>query len=69
MSEQRHYRPILALGYQSGDGTIQVTDVLCNNFPDMTNAEMAALSWNLTIWAGDLRRPARAELARKESKE
>lgn len=26
---------VLALGYKADDGTIVVTDVLCNNFPEM----------------------------------
>lgn len=44
-------RPVVALGYQAPDGTIVVTDVLCMNFPDMTNEKMAALSWKLDQWS------------------
>lgn len=44
-------RPVIALGYQAPDGTIVVTDVLCMNFPDMTNEEMATLSWKLDQWS------------------
>lgn len=49
-------RPVVALGYQAPDGTIVVTDVLCMNFPDMTNEEMAALSWKLDQWSREARR-------------
>lgn len=44
-------RPIVVLGYQNPDGTITVTDVLCANFPPMTQKEMAALSWKLDQWS------------------
>lgn len=44
-------RPVVALGYQSKDGTIVVTDVLCMNFPAMTNKQMAKLSWRLDQWS------------------
>lgn len=50
-----HRRPVMALGYQAPDGTIVVTDVLCMNFPDMTNEEMAALSWKLSQWSTQVR--------------
>jgi hypothetical protein len=50
-SSERVRRPVVALGYQSADGTIVVTDVLCNNFPDITNEEMGALSWKLCQWS------------------
>lgn len=50
-AQNRINRPIVALGRQLPDGTIEVTDVLCINFPAMTNAEMAELSWKLTCWA------------------
>ena len=49
-------RPVVALGYQAADGTIVVTDVLCMNFPDMTNDEMAKLSWQLDQWSRNFRR-------------
>lgn len=49
-------RPVVALGYQAKDGTIVVTDVLCMNFPDMTNEEMAKLSWQLDQWSRNFRR-------------
>jgi len=48
-------RPVVALGYQASDGTIVVTDVLCMNFPDMTNEEMADLSWKLSQWSDQVR--------------
>jgi hypothetical protein len=50
-SEKIH-RPIVAIGYKAKDGTIVVTDVLCGNFPDMTNHEMAKLSFALSEWSG-----------------
>lgn len=49
-------RPVVALGCQAPDGTIVVMDVLCMNFPDMTNEEMAALSWKLEQWSREARR-------------
>lgn len=55
-SSDRVRRPVVALGYQAPDGTIVVTDVLCMNFPDMTNEEMAALSWKLDQWSREARR-------------
>ena len=49
-------RPVVALGYQAPDGTIVVTDELSMNFPDMTNEQMAALSWKLDQWSREARR-------------
>ena len=49
-------RPIIALGRSAADGTVEVTDVLCVNFPPMTNKEMAALSWKLSEWSKAFRR-------------
>lgn len=43
--------PVVALGYKAPDGTITVTDVLCTNFPEMTNEEKASLSWKLDEWS------------------
>lgn len=49
--EQKFHRPVVSLGYQAKDGSIVVTDVLCMNFPDMTQEEMAVLSWKLEQWS------------------
>lgn len=47
---------ILALGYRAKDGSIVVTNVLCSNFPDLTDEELGKLSWQLTQWGANLRR-------------
>lgn len=49
--DQRIHRPVVALGRQLADGTITVTDVLCFEFPDTTDNEIAELSQKLTNWA------------------
>lgn len=38
---------IVALAIQNPDGTVTVTDVLCNNFPTLSRDKIAALSWKL----------------------
>ena len=55
LSSELVRRPVVALG-QAPDGTIVVTDVLCMNFPDMTNEQMAALSWKLGQWSREAKR-------------
>lgn len=46
---------ILALGCKDKRGYVVVTDVLCFNFPEMTQEELGALSWKLTQWGNELR--------------
>lgn len=41
----------LAIGYKGADGAFVVTDVLCTNWPRMTDAQRADLSWKLSQWA------------------
>jgi hypothetical protein len=48
-------KTILSLGYKDRDGHIVVTDVLCGNFPELTQDELASLSWNLCQWASMVR--------------
>jgi len=48
-------RPIISLGYQSESGEIITTDVLCINFPPITDDEMAVISREMTRWASLLR--------------
>jgi len=38
---------VLAIGHKGESGEIVVTDVLCANFPEMTQPELAELSWRL----------------------
>lgn len=49
-------RPVVALGYQGSDGIIIVTDVLCMNFPEITDKELARLSFKLDQWSREFRR-------------
>lgn len=55
LKKHTQHRPVVALGYQAEDGTITVTDVLCMNFPDMTNEQMADLSRKLDDWSNFMR--------------
>jgi hypothetical protein len=51
VQQVKRHRPVVAVGYKAPDETIVVTDVLCMNFPDMTNDELAALSFKLDEWS------------------
>lgn len=52
---------ILALGYRDKRGHVVVTDVLCFNFPEMTQEELGELSWKLTQWGNGIRARRKTE--------
>ena len=41
------HRNVLAVGYKNDRGEIVVTDVICANLPNLSDRELANISWKM----------------------